>query len=253
MLKNCLLASYLLFAATFSVLATDTQVLYVYHNKPPYITNLEASQGLYFDIAALINAHHSDITVEVRFVPRKRLDKLLEKKDFKGFVFGVNPAWFDDKKKQKYLWSSPLIFDTDEFISHVDQPFEYYHPSSLSGNYIGTMAGYYYRHLEQAKEYSNIRRVDVNSEQALLEMVIKKRVNIAIVSRSTTEYLSAKHGWRDKLHFSQTPHETYYRAVLAPKKLQAEFDSLEKVLESPKFKEQLARLLKSYHLVYNLN
>ncbi|NKC18368.1 transporter substrate-binding domain-containing protein [Pseudoalteromonas sp. S4498] len=250
MLKQYCIAITTLLMLAFSVKATETQILYIYHDKPPYVIDLESQKGLYFDLAKLINAVQKDVRVEVRFVPRKRLDKQLERQTFQGFILGVNPAWFDDRKKQKYLWSSPLMYDTDEFVSHIDQPFEYYHPSSLYGNQVGAIAGYYYRHLDQGMEQSNIQRVNVNSEEALLEIVLKKRVSIAIVSRSTTEYLIAKNGWKRVFHFSQNPHETYFRAILAPKSSVSDFEALQLVLDSKPFKKQLVKLLKSYHLVY---
>lgn len=250
MLKKYFIAISIWLMVAFSVTAAETQILYVYHHKPPYIIDLEAQKGLYFDLAKLINAVQKEQQVEVRFVPRKRLDKQLEQQTLKGFILGVNPAWFDDRKKQKYLWSGPLMYDTDEFVSHVDQPFEYYHPSSLYGNQVGAIAGYYYRHLDQGVEQANIQRVNVNSEEALLEMILKRRVSIAIVSRSTTEYLVAKNGWKRVFHFSQNPHETYFRAILAPKNSASDFEALQQVLDSKPFKKQLVKLLKSYHLAY---
>lgn len=104
--------------------------------------------------------------------------------------------------------------------------------------------------IDQKNEYSKVQRVDVNSEEALLEMVLKKRVNVAIVSRSTTEYLATKNGWKEVFYFSQNPHETYYRAIMAPESLKAEFTLLQHALDSELFKKQLVTLLKSYHLVY---
>ena len=66
----------------------------------------------------------------VRFVPRKRINRLLAAGKLDGMVLGVNPNWFGDPQKQKYLWSSPIMYDTDEFVSHADQAFEYIHPVS---------------------------------------------------------------------------------------------------------------------------
>ncbi|RRS07820.1 ABC transporter substrate-binding protein [Pseudoalteromonas sp. J010] len=250
MLKIAFLSIFLFLLGSFPAYSALQQTLYVYHNKPPYITDLDAREGLYFDIVRLINSHATELQFDLRFIPRKRLDKLLQEAQLPGFILGVNPAWFGDIKKQKYLWSSPLMYDTDEFVSHIEHPFEYYHPSSLSGNLVGTIAGYYYRYLDQKNEYSKVQRVDVNSEEALLEMVLKKRVNVAIVSRSTTEYLATKNGWKEVFYFSQNPHETYYRAIMAPESLKAEFTLLQHALDSELFKKQLVTLLKSYHLVY---
>lgn len=88
MLKQYCIAITTLLMLAFSVKATETQILYIYHDKPPYVIDLESQKGLYFDLAKLINAVQKDVRVEVRFVPRKRLDKQLERQTFQGFILG---------------------------------------------------------------------------------------------------------------------------------------------------------------------
>ena len=234
----------------FSAAAKSQLTLYIYHLKPPYVIDLEKRQGLYFDIAKLLNESLDAAEVRVRFVPRKRINRLIAAGKLDGMVLGVNPNWFGDPQKQKYLWSSPIMYDTDEFVSHVDQAFEYIHPVSLYGNQVGVISGYYYRHLEAGVKANKVERVDVNSEQALLEMVMKKRVTLAIVSRSTVEYLVAKNAWPEVFYFSQLPHETYYRAIMAPHSERQNFKMLEDLLSDNAFQAKLVTLLKSYHLVY---
>lgn len=142
------------------------------------------------------------------------------------------------------------MYDTDEFVSHVDRAFEYIHPVSLYGNQVGVISGYYYRHLEPGVKANKVERVNVNSEHALLEMVIKKRVSLAIVSRSTVDYLQAENAWPDVFYFSQLPHETYYRAIMAPHSEIERFKIIETLLSDKAFQAKLVALLKSYHLVY---
>ncbi|WP_081310381.1 transporter substrate-binding domain-containing protein [Pseudoalteromonas luteoviolacea] len=222
--------------------------LYTYHDKPPYIVSLKEKSGLYFDIVRLLNEFHDDVQYQLVFRPKTRIRSELEQEQLNGAVLGVNPAWFGDNDQIKYLWSDPLFYDTDEFVSSVKRPFEYKNPTSLHGKRYGGVQGYFYPKLHDAEKLEKLQRVDAKSEKALLELVLKQQVDFAVVSRPTYFYFARKHGWWTSLALSHQAHQKYYRAVLVPKKYKNKLGTLLSTTNSIGFKKHMKQLVSSYHI-----
>lgn len=228
--------------------AAERMNIFVYHNKPPYIVNLAEQQGLYFDFVALLNASQSHTRYKLIYLPRRRIERDLNEQTLNGAVLGVHPVWFKDPDKTRYLWSEPLMYDTDEFVSCAENPFEYNGLASMSNKKFGGILGYHYFRTVKPVSTGVLERVDANSEEGLLELALRERVDFAIVSRSTLNYFIKKNRWQEHFHLSKQPHESYYRAMLAPPQLQSQFERLATTLNEASFRSKLTQLLSRYQI-----
>lgn len=219
----------------FLFLACNTQaaqkvVLYVYHLKAPYILDNNEQTGLYYDVANILNRFQTNVVFTTYFVPRKRLDKMVETGLLDGLVLGVNPIWFKDAEQEKFLWSDTLFEDVDDFVSFKQKPFDYENQTSLIGKTLGGILGYRYYGVDELVEQGQLTRVNTNEEQHLLEMLTKGRLDVAIVSRSTREYLEHVNSWEGLFYISEVPHDRYGRHIMGPKSQQAAMNEVSRLL-----------------------
>ncbi|MEC4089353.1 ABC transporter substrate-binding protein [Pseudoalteromonas rubra] len=228
--------------------AAERLNIYVYHNKPPYIMNQAEQRGLYFDFVALLNVSQSHTRYKLVYLPRRRIERDLNEQTLDGAVLGVHPVWFKDPDKSRYLWSTALMYDTDEFVSCAENPFEYDGAASMADKKFGGILGYHYFRTVKPVKAGALERVDANSEEGLLELALRERVDFAIVSRSTLNYFIKKNRWQEHFHLSKQPHETYYRAMLLPKQLQPQYDRLSAILSDEEFRSKLTQLLSRYQI-----
>ncbi len=230
--------------------ATDTPkktLIYVYHLKPPYIEHLDLETGLYFEIVALFNRFQNEFEFVTQFVPRKRLNREIDNNTLDGMILGVHPVWFKDKPQKKFLWTKPVLLDQDEFISPKINPFDYLGPVSLYNKSVGGVRGYHYFRVDPVVKIGKAKLTQTSSELQLLEMLIKERLDLAVISRATLNYyFKLNPQWQNKVHYSKTPHEQYYRAILSPKVLDKQFNIINKVLDNPEFKLHLDKLKIKY-------
>ncbi|MBD1581590.1 substrate-binding periplasmic protein [Pseudoalteromonas sp. S16_S37] len=223
--------------------------IYAYHLKPPYLIDVEEEKGLYFDLTKLLNQFQSMINFKLEYMPRKRLNRDIEQNTLDGLIMGVSPVWFRDREQIKFAWSKAFMNDRDEFVSHVKAPFEFDGPSSLYAKTIGGIRGYYYFQVAPVVTLEKAIVVETGTELQLLEMVVKQRLDVAVISRATVNYLVAqnKH-WQNDIHFSQQPHEFYSRAMVATKSMQAVIDTINNLMRDPLFDKALNKLLADYHI-----
>jgi len=200
--------------------------LYTYHYMPPYVINSSEKIGLLYDIEHFFNTHQQTYQFSVSYIPRKRLNYLLNSDQFEGMVIGVNPIWFQDVKKTKYLWSEAFINDQDEIISHSNNPIEFSSKEALIGKSIGGIAGFRYHTVDTLVADGLMTRIDTANESQLINMLLKKRFDCAIVSRATTIYYQQLLNAYTPIYFSSKPHDTFTRHIFAPKQLQAEFETV---------------------------
>ncbi|CCQ12213.1 hypothetical protein PALB_31140 [Pseudoalteromonas luteoviolacea B = ATCC 29581] len=220
--------------------------LYVYHLKAPYIIDLTEEQGLYYDIAALFNRHQDSVQFITHYLPRKRLDKLIEDNQLDGLVLGVNPIWFGDVNRQKYLWTNSLVEDVDDFVSNKNKPFEYEGRATLIGKTVGGILGYRYFGVDELAQEEKLERVNTNEELQLLEMVLKGRLDTAIVSRKTRRYLERQNDWKGVFHISELPHDRFTRHIMALPLRSESFMVVESLLAKPTVQAELSQLVAMY-------
>ncbi|WP_394202118.1 ABC transporter substrate-binding protein [Shewanella waksmanii] len=190
--------------------------LYTYHYMPPYVVDSQKQIGLFYEVARFFNQQQQEYDFQVSYIPRKRLNYQLEQHEFDGLVIGVNPVWFQDREKKKYLWTAAFMLDQDEFLSHRSKPFEYQGKASLVDKQIGGISGFRYHTVDNLVAQGLATRIDTSNESRLLKMLLKKRFDCAIVSRATTIYYQTLLKTNQELYFSSKPHDIYTRHFLAP-------------------------------------
>lgn len=205
--------------------------LYAYHLKPPYIIDRERQVGLYYDLARYLNERVAGHTFKLVYLPRRRLEHELELGRLGGLVVGVNPAWFKDDTRTRYLWSPPFLRDQDVVASLVAAPVPYEGPESLVGRHVGLSMGYYYYGVDELVRAGRVRRDDAINEESSLEKLVLRRVDAVIVTRRTLDTLArGRPEWRRQFHVARKPHDEFERMILVPRELAAILPDLQAVL-----------------------
>ena len=221
--------------------------VYVYHLKPPYILNIENETGLYYDFSRYLSQKSKLYEFHTIYLPRKRVEAYLNSNKIDGMLLGVSPIWFQDKARKKYLWTSAVFQDQDEIVSLATKPVEYLGPESLIHKSLGGVLGFYYFGIDSLVSQGKIKRRDAHSELSVLKMILSKRVDVGIVSRSTFLYLSIRENWEDKFHLSLKPHDVFTRHVLVPHTNKNIYDHIAPLLNNIEDDPDWQRILKKYH------
>ena len=223
-----------------------TVTAYVYHLKPPFITDVQKEQGLYFAFADYVNRKLGRAALKTEYVPRKRLEQLVHASDFDGIVLGVNPVWFRDIEEKQYLWTSVLMNDRDELVSPASRPVQYHGPESLQGKTVGGVHGHYYYGIDEAVKAGQLRREDTDSEMQNLTKLRVNRIDVTIISRSTFDYLTSHYGGRELYSLSDRPHDVFARRILIPHRRRDVYDWLEPLMKTLPNDPAWQAILKTY-------
>ncbi|BFM10552.1 hypothetical protein R50072_07050 [Simiduia litorea] len=202
-----------------------------YHNKPPYMIDIEAEQGLYFDFVRLLNEKSHVYHFTLTFIPRNRVRNMVIAENFGGIVLGVSPLWFDDVAQTKYLWSSAVFHDEDIFVSLNKNPFEFLDASSLVGKQICLVLGNYYSGVSDQEKQLALTLLHTSREITIFDLLDKKRCELGIVSRSTYRYFLDHENILNQYHVSKALHDQFERRVLLAKVQQPVLQFIEQVLK----------------------
>ncbi len=228
--KCCLVSLFICVLLAISFPSKSTELpeftLYSYHLKPPYIVDQQAEIGMYYDIVRYLNKYSTSYRYKLTFLPRKRLEFILNNNQLDGGVIGVNPIWFDDKLQQKYLWTPPLFNDRDDVVSLASNPINYKNASSLKGKTVGGVRGFYYWGIDELVAKGEIERVDSINEQALLNMLEAKRLDAIVIGRPTMHFFKNSMELSQPLYIAKTPHDLFMRHILLPKRFTLEHQQL---------------------------
>ncbi|UAA39180.1 transporter substrate-binding domain-containing protein [Paraneptunicella aestuarii] len=220
--------------------------VYIYHLKPPLVVSAHEKTGVYYDIERYLNSHIAEYKFETVYIPRKRIDLMLEQKKLDGIVLGVNPVWFQDKDEDKYLWTARVLTDRDEIISLRDTPIEYFDLDSLKGKIVGGVRGFYYHGINELVNDGAIKRVNTASELDLFDLLLAKRIDFAVISRSTFDYIIGKQKRHMYFHLSKKPHDIFDRRILVPHSRKDVFEVVAPVIDHMAFDPEWQKLEKQY-------
>jgi polar amino acid transport system substrate-binding protein len=197
-------------------------VLYAYHLKPPYIIDRDKQLGLYYDLARFLNERIPGHSFRTVYLPRRRLEHELQLGRLNGLVIGVNPAWFKDETRSRYLWSPPFLRDQDVVVSLAAAPVAYEGPESLVGKHVGLSMGYYYYGVDELVRAGRLTRDDAINEEVSLDKLALRRVDAIIVTRRTLDFLGRHRAdWRRQFHVARKAHDEFDRMILIPRELAA--------------------------------
>ncbi len=239
------IAALVLLCASAAGMAADIK-LYAYHLKPPYIIDPDKGIGLYYDLARKLNQVQSQHHYSTHYLPRKRLESLLEQEQLDGLVLGVNPHWFNDASQHRYAWSIGWIKDHDIVVSRSDNPVNYARPESLLGKRVGLSLGYYYVGVNELADKGLLTRDNSPNETVTLEKLVLGRVDAMIITQRTLHHLTKQHPeYVGKLYTAPIPHDSFERMILLPKSQQALVTSLNQSLAKVADDPQWQALLKA--------
>ncbi len=220
--------------------------VYAYHLKPPFIVDLERRQGLYYDFSDYLNSKGDSYRFQTLFLPRNRLEHALASQQLDGVVIGVSPPWFHDPLEQHYLWTPSLFHDQDEIVSLASHPFDYSGPESLNGRRLAGVLGFSYAGIDALVVAGKISRSNTAGEREVVQMILKGRVDVGIVSRSTLDYLLATEPMPGQFHVSPTPHDIFERRILVPRDKAAVHAYLLPIIEQMHSDPAWQAILKKY-------
>ncbi|MCX4029551.1 transporter substrate-binding domain-containing protein [Endozoicomonas sp. SM1973] len=245
----------LLIAMTYcnaiDVHANSPVIIWTYYSSPPFSIDNSKRIGLTYDFVDLLNKLAPEhLHFLTHFIPRKRLDVLLKNSN-DGIVIWVNPAWFNDKQQQKYLWTSPLMQDTNEVISLLKRGVLYKGKESLRGLQLGGVLGHVYDGLEESIQQGAIKRFDVASFHQSLIVLIAGRVDFTIVPNNAVRYLAVDMGVSHLICHSPKPHSRYSRHMLVQSGQAAAYQFLENIIKTLPSNKQWQAILDKYHLTNN--
>lgn len=219
---------------------------YSYHVKPPLVINEEHKVGLYFDVIQYLNTHSQKFTFELVFIPRKRIERMLQTEGFSGLILGVNPIWFNDREEQKYLWTARIFTDRDEIVSLNSTSFEYMNTDSLKQLTFGGVRGFYYFGISESIQSGHLKHVETANEIALFGLLLNRRIDAAVISRSTFDYMVKNKQWYSKFYLSKKPHDIYDRRLLFPKNSQAVYKHVSAIVQDMQFDENWLSTISQY-------
>jgi len=203
-----------------------------YYNFAPFI--IGDKEGMAFDFIELLNKEaKGNYQFHLKYLPRKRINQHLAKGD-DAIVILVNPAWFKDSPKTKYLWSPTILSERIEVISRIGNPpdkpkmknlpvkINYTGVESLAGLRFGGLSGRVYKGLTDAFQRGIIPREDVDDIESNLFKLLKGRIDFGITGGSFLGYLVKKHRLENQFYLSPQPFGEFTRHFLLTKSLTEE-------------------------------
>lgn len=224
--------------------AKEVIKVYTYHLKAPLVINEAAHVGMYFDVLRYFGQHSGEHQFELHYLPRRRLDVLVNDGKLDGVVIGVSPLWFGDVAEHKYAWTKPFLHDVDEVISLRESAFEFGDAESLIGKKVGLVFGYYYFGVSELAQAGKLVRDDASSEDHHFRKLIAGRIDVAIVGRSNYDYvMKTQPELVGRFHVSKIPHDRFERRILLPlhlSKLQIELNKIiDQMQRDPTWQQQM--------------
>lgn len=137
--------------------------------------------------------------------------------DFDGLVVWVNPAWVGDPQRERYLWTFPVMRDTNELISSIDKPITYRGPDSLKGLVFGGVEGYRYQGIDEAAAGGELVRHDAKKVKINLDLLVRGRIDVTLVPGSALAFFTHVPAYEGKLFVSPFPQSSYTRHILVPR------------------------------------
>ncbi|MBS4694695.1 ABC transporter substrate-binding protein [Aeromonas allosaccharophila] len=194
----------------------ETIRLYDYHQHPPFNTGGEA--GLSHELVKYLNEKlGGEPRIELWLVNRARLALEMSDPDFDGLVVWVNPAWVGDPQRERYLWTFPVMRDTNELISSIDKPITYRGPDSLKGLVFGGVEGYRYQGIDEAAAGRELVRHDAKKVKINLDLLVRGRIDVTLVPGSALAFFTHVPAYEGKLFVSPFPQSSYTRHILVPR------------------------------------
>ncbi|NHZ90382.1 hypothetical protein F2P45_15345 [Massilia sp. CCM 8733] len=200
--------------------AAETVQLATYYDYVPWFVPGRPSAGLNARLASRLSemsgGRYRFVSV---YIPRRRLDVLLQEGKLTMVVAWVHPRFFGDPERTRYFWTGPLMDDESLVVSPRAAPLEYDGPDSLRGKRFGAPGGHRFPDLEPLISAGEITRIDVPQIKNALQMIgAHRRLDFTVVDRSTLDALKHERVIDAALlHVASRPRTaSYQRSMLVP-------------------------------------
>jgi len=178
-----------LFFCFYSSVNAEQVVRFTTGEWPPYLSK-DAPQG---GIATCIVTEAftaAGMKTQYGWFPWKRAFKLAGREKWDGSVI-----WSHSPDREKdFLYSDPIVEISDVFFHLKSYAFDWSSWDDLKGIKIGATAGYYYgKAFKQAQEARQIKVFRVTTDLQNLKKLLKKRIDVFVVSQDVGFELLRKH------------------------------------------------------------
>jgi len=223
----------------------ETIRLYDYHQHPPFNTGEEG--GLSPELVKYLNERlEGEPVIELWLVNRARLALEMSAPGFDSLVAWVNPAWMGDPQRERYLWSFPVMRDTNELISNREHPITYRGPDSLKGLVFGGVEGYRYQGIDDAAARGELERHDAKKVKTNLDLLVRRRIDVTLVSGSALTFFTHVPEYQGKLFISPFAQSSFTRHILLPKSRADLYRRINKITEQMDRDPRWYAILESY-------
>ena len=224
--------------------------LVTYYNYAPFGLD-DGSSDLTHDLANLLTQNSGGRYRFVpTFLPKGRLDNMLQYQNWQGVVAWLNPRFVNDEAMSRHIWTVPLIQESDLVVSNIDAPVHFTGIQSLQGKVLGTILNQRYADVEEMLANKQLRRSDASSQESNVRKLLLKRVDVVFVSRSTLSGLHQRiPEFESKLYIATLPRNSFTRHVMLTRELPPELidyvrNTVAKLGSTPSWRD----IMKRYHL-----
>ncbi|MGH1373445.1 MAG: hypothetical protein ACRBBW_15500 [Cellvibrionaceae bacterium] len=213
--------------------------VYTYHDTPPYFSeplnydaqpkadNLSfAQQGFYPEFIRLLNNSQNRYRLTLKHQPRKRLQLQLQQNALNGPVIGVNPIWFQDKKRTQYLWSTAFMNDRDVFVLSSGSTLSHQNLEDFIGITFALPRGYYFKGITELARQGDISLIETSSDLQNLKLVQYGRAQVTIISKPTVTYFKRTLFQNYSFRELERPHDRFTRHWMFPLSQKTLFNEL---------------------------
>lgn len=245
-MKKVLLIFFIFFIP-LSVFAQKKEiVVWNYYLSPPFF--ISKNNGLAYDFVSLLNKEFEDKYIfKLRNLPRIRLNRELSFEK-EGIVLFVNWKWMGKNSKEEYLWTKKILDDKNIIISHIDKKISLEKNITLNNLVFGGIRGRKYKVLESFFITKQLKRYNVDSEEQVLNMIIKNRIDITTQPFSIATAISKKMNIKDKIYFSPIPLFTFSRYIMITPNLEYIKTPLDKFIQDLILDDNWQKILGKYEL-----
>lgn len=185
-----------------------------YYDYPPFLID-KAANGLNKELALYLTLKsNGKYRFNSVYIPKGRLDKMLDSK-WPGIIAWLNPRFVRDEEMKKYIWSKALMHEIDYVASLKSRPIEYVDHKSLYGLTLARVLNHRFADIEDALNSGKIKQATAKGPHSVVPMLLKGRVDVAFISKSTLSWLKKDFPDFDtKIHLAKIPRIEFDRHLL---------------------------------------
>ncbi len=172
---------FVVFSLPFRLEGAEKQIVFSIppDGYPPYL--IDSNRGILMDVLKNIAGKKGYSVIVVTLYPEKREQKMHQNRRVDARA--NSKEWTENP--DEFIFTDPIVEHEDVLIYLKGQPIKFGKIDDLSGKTIGTMLGYTYPFFEPYFSDPNllIGRHDVTSRESMLEMLMLKRLDCAIINK----------------------------------------------------------------------